>query len=74
MFSRVFVCPRRGVGFTACTTGHMTRGGLHPGGSAFMGVCVQGGGQTPLPRDTWDTTGYGQQAGGTHPTGMHSLL
>ena len=22
----------------------------------------------------WDTTGYGQQAGGTHPTGMHSCL
>ena len=26
------------------------------------------------PRDTWDTTGYGQQAGGTHPTGMHSFF
>ena len=24
----------------------------------------------PLLRDNWDTTGYGQQAGGTHPTGM----
>ena len=24
----------------------------------------------PLP--SWDTTGYDQQAGGTHPTGMHS--
>ena len=23
-------------------------------------------------RDTWDTTGYGQQAGGTHPTGMYT--
>ena len=21
-----------------------------------------------------DTTGYGQQAGGTHPTGMHTFL
>ena len=29
-----------------------------------------GEGQTP--RDTWDTTGYGQQAGRTHPTGMLS--
>ena len=29
--------------------------------------------QTPLPpRDTWDITGYGQQAGGTYPTGMLS--
>ena len=27
--------------------------------------------QTPLLRDT---TGYGQQAGGTHPTGMHSCI
>ena len=32
---------------------------------------------TPLPNACWDTppadtTGYGQQAGGTHPTGMHS--
>ena len=28
--------------------------------------------QTPPPI-TWDTTGYGQQAGGTHPTGMYSF-
>ena len=34
------------------------------------GVCIWGGGrQTP-----WDTTWYDQQAGGTHPTGMHSCL
>ena len=62
------------------------RGGLHPGGSASRAVCLQGGvcikevgWQTtllllPLPRDTWDTKGYGQQAGGTHPTGMLSFL
>ena len=39
-------------------------------------------GQTPpLPNACWDTppflvdtTGYGQQAGGTHPTGMHSCF
>ena len=46
-----------------------------------MGVCVQGEGvrfqgrelgRPPWPPDTWDTTGYGQRAGGTHPTGMHS--
>ena len=36
--------------------------GLHPG-SAFRG-------QTPPS----DTTVYGQRAGGTHPTGMHSCL
>ena len=34
-------------------------GGLHPGTGR------------PPPRDT---TGYGQQAGGTHPTGMHSCV
>ena len=28
----------------------------------------------PPPQDTSDTTGYSQQAGGTHPTGMHSCL
>ena len=26
------------------------------------------------PPGTWDTTGYGQQGGGTHPTGMHEFL
>ena len=25
---------------------------------------------SPLGVDTWDSTGYGWQAGGTHPTGM----
>ena len=39
---------------------------LHPGG-----VCIQGVWADP-PQDTWDTTGYGQRAGGIHPTGMHS--
>ena len=29
--------------------------------------------RTPTP-DTWDTMGYGQQAGSTHPTGMPSCL
>ena len=38
---------------------HRGRGGLHPGG------------QTPSPSDT---TGYGQRAGGRHPTGMHSCF
>ena len=40
--------------------GSASRRGLHLGGVW----------QTP-PRPT-DTTGYGQQAGGTHPTGIHS--
>ena len=36
-------------------------------------VCIQWGlhpGGHPPPRDTWDTTGYGQQEAGTYPTGM----
>ena len=48
-----------------------------PGG---QGVCLGGGGLPPgglhpggLGRPTpWDNTEYGQQAGGTHPTGMNS--
>ena len=69
MFSEVFVCPQKGLGFSACITGHMT-GGLHPGGFASMeGVCIQrvciGGSADSRPRDTWDTMGYGQQAGST---------
>ena len=72
---------RERVGFPACITGHMTRGlhlgGLPPGswaepppGLSTGGVCIQGGLADPLPQDTWDTTRYGQQAGGRHPTGM----
>ena len=45
------------------------RGGLHTGGSASRGVSIQGGWADPPPSDT---TGYGQRAGGTQPTGMHS--
>ena len=42
-------------------------GGLHPGGGLH-----QGGADPPSP--PWDSMGYGQQAGGTHPTGMHSCF
>ena len=54
-------------------------GGSASGESASRGsgVCIQGwGGLHPggLGRPPWDTTGYGQKAGGTHPTGMHSSL
>ena len=40
------------------------------------GVCIQGRfGRTSLhPQPPLDTIRYGQQAGGTHPTGMHSCL
>ena len=59
------------------THGGLLPGGLHPGGGGLHpGDSHQGLGgigQTPA-RDTWDTTGYGQQAGSTHPTGMHSCF
>ena len=51
--------------------GHAWQGGCMCGrGRAWRGgICVwQGGGMCA----TADTTGYGQWAGGTHPTGMHS--
>ena len=41
-----------------------------PGGGAGGGLR---GGYSPHPQ-TWDTTGYSPQAGGTHPTGMISCL
>ena len=45
--------------------------GLPPGGgSALEGLPKGGGGVGKTPQ--WDTMGYGQQAGGTHHTGMHS--
>ena len=54
-------------------------GGLHPGGlhprwrgSASRERGSAFGGWPDRPSDTWNTTVYGQQAGGTHPTGMHS--
>ena len=39
--------------------------------ACIQDVCIKEVGQTP-PQDTWDTMGYCQQAGGKHPTGMHS--
>ena len=50
--------PGRGV--SASRLGLHPRG-LHPGGFGGLG----------LERPPADTTGYGQQAGGKHPTGMH---
>ena len=75
-----------GVGFPACITDYMTTGSASKGvciweGSTSMGVypptvgSAYGGLGRPLKtQDTWDTMGYGQQAGSTHPTGMHSCL
>ena len=74
-------------GFPACITGHMTRGsasrririqgvcikgGLHPGVLPTGGLHRGGGGVGHISQDTWDTMGYGQQAGGMHPTRMFS--
>ena len=60
-----------------CIQGVCIQGGLHLRGG---GVCIQGGLHPVGGGCAWglgrppqsDTTGYGQRAGGTHPTGMHS--
>ena len=48
------------------------QGGLHPGGSASRGSLHPGVGLHPGGSASgggcWNTTGYGQQAGSTHPT------
>ena len=46
---------------------------MREGGSVSKELCLQGAGWARLP-DTWDTTGYGQQVGSTHHTGMHSCF
>ena len=64
---------------------HRGRGYLHhpgrhpftqtpPPGRHSLGRHPPPGRIPPPSRHTWDTTGYGQQAGGTHPTGMHSCF
>ena len=48
--------------------GSVCGGDLHPGDVCIRGGLHPGGmGRPPL-----NTTGYGQRAGGSHPTGMHS--
>ena len=73
------------LGKGVCVSQHALGGGVClPGGclpgrvSARGGVCL-GGGAPPGPEadttpTTPDTTGNGQQAGGTHPTEVHSCL
>ena len=46
-------------------------GGLHPKGGLHPRGLHRGDRADPTQLDT---TGYGQRAGGTHPTGMHSCL
>ena len=55
-----------GLHLGICIWGVCIQAGLHPGGSAS-------GGWEYLPPSS-DTMGYGQRAGGKHPTGMHSCL
>ena len=45
---------------------------LLPPANEVAGVCLftGAGGTYPPGVDTWDSTEYGWQAGGTHPTGM----
>ena len=52
-----------------CLQGGLLLGDLHLGGGSTSG----GGGEVGHTPPS-DTTGYGQRAGGTHPTGMHSCL
>ena len=79
----MFITRKRSLGqgnvFTpVCHSVH--RGDLHPGGSTFKGVCIQGGlhpgegglNSVGLGRPPPRYMGYGQRAGSTHPTGMHS--
>ena len=46
------------------------RGSASRGGLPLVGSVSRGVGQTP--QDTWDTTGYGHQAGSTHQIAIHS--
>ena len=57
---------------TRCAYGEGGWADLPPQLCLQTGVRVGGVGQNP--QDTWDTTGYGQRAGGTHPTGILSCL
>ena len=72
MFYSCYFCPRgyafRGMGFCLWRNGVCIWGGdgwAYAPGSACKRFWAD-------PLHTWDTTGYGQQAGGTHPPGMHT--
>ena len=61
MFSHVSVCPQEGGS---------TWAGIDPPGRYPLGKYTPRA-DTPTPRPQY-MLGYGQQADGTHPTGMHS--
>ena len=78
MFSQVSVCPRGGSR-GACMAGECAwrgscgRGACVAGGHVWQGgMCGRGGIRGRVGAYMADTTRYGQWAGGTHPTGMHS--
>ena len=63
-----------GVGISG--TRSVLGGGGYVKGSVFGGSVFQSDGYSPPPpiHGTWDTVGYGRQAGGPHPTGMFPFL
>ena len=68
----------KGYVFTPVSQSFCSWGGLHPQG-ASRGVCIReslhpGELRRFPPPLTSDSMGYDEQAGSTHPTGMHSCL
>ena len=69
--------PFKGMGMSGCW---VCSGMARSQGRYVPGVYTQPsdmrhlGVSTIPPSRTWDTTGYGRQPGGTHPTGMLSCL
>ena len=63
-------------GKRGCCGACMVAGGVHGcGGHVWLqGACVVVGGMSGCGVCAWDMMRYGQLAGGTHPTGMHSFL
>ena len=83
MFSQVSVCPQGGVSqhalcrvcvcIPACTGWGCITASTGPLGPEVGGVAdTPHEDQRQTPPSPVDSTGYGQQAGGTHPTGMRS--
>ena len=75
MFSQVSVCPRGGMCGKHAPR-HTCPPGMHaPGHAHPLGACMPPGMHTSQARTPQPgTTRCAKQAGGTHPTGMHSCL
>ena len=77
MFSQVSVCPQREGGTWAGTPQASTPPRqVHPQAGSPPGRCTPwvGTPRAGTPPRPQCMLGYGQQAGGTHPTGMHSCI